>query len=74
MMVEFKFKLPEENDEYETYRQAISMRIALEDISNFLRKKIKYESDGLTEEQYKVYEGVREAFHNILSDHEINLF
>ena len=65
------FKLPEENAEYKITNKAMDTYRVLCDIKKFLRDKIKYGE--LTEEQYKVYDEMRTAFHEMLEDNDINL-
>ena len=46
MKATLHFDLPEEQEEYEIYSKAMLYKIALEDIMNNLRNKIKYEDAG----------------------------
>jgi hypothetical protein len=66
-----KFNLPEENEEFEMASQASKLYYAVSEFDNFLRNKIKH-SD-LTDEQYNVYESVRQELWNNLNNENISL-
>jgi hypothetical protein len=53
-----EFNLPEESEEFDHAHKGSMYLLALEDIQNFLRSKLKYAE--LTDEQVKIYEGVQE--------------
>jgi len=71
MQAQLIFNLPEEQEEFEMASNAIKYSIVLSDIDNYLRSKIKYTD--LTDEQYKVYEEVREQLWNYLNEEGIKL-
>lgn len=63
-----KFKLPEENEEFEVARNGANYCIAFEDLDNYLRNILKYGT--LTEEQEKIYEEVRNKLHEFKRDND----
>lgn len=65
------FNLPEEEEEFEMASQARKLYFAVSDFDNFLRNKIKHAD--LTDEQYGVYDSIRQELWNRLSDENINL-
>ena len=71
MKAKLTFDLPEDKYEWENAIRADAMYAALWDISQDLRKLWKYEE--LSEEEWKMVERIRDKFHEILSDHNINL-
>jgi hypothetical protein len=71
MKATLKFNLPEEQEEFELASNAVKYSIVLSDIDNHLRSKIKHAD--LTDEQYKVYEEVREQLWDYLNQEGIKL-
>jgi len=66
------FNLPEENDEHREALQAGKVLGAIQEFDNFLRAKIKYED--LSENDYKIYESVREKLHNSFAEAGVTLW
>lgn len=67
MEVIFKFNLPDDHEEYEIYKQAEKMNLALWDFSQQLRAWYKhYDKDPSLEE-------IRDKFHEILDQYKITL-
>lgn len=69
MKATLHFDLPEEQEEMRLALKGVDYKIALEDMDNYLRHKLKYEE--LTSEQSKIYEEVRRKFHEITSELDI---
>ena len=67
-----KFKLPEEDEEFKTAQEGGSLRAALWDISEHLRRKYKYAQPS-SEEAHKEYEDIKNEFFSILERYEIKL-
>ncbi len=63
-----KFNLPEERIEFEQACDAGHYVCVIEELDNFLRSKLKYGGDTLTEEQYHVYETIREKLRELRDD------
>lgn len=67
-----KFKLPEEQEEFEIANKGWKFRLALSTYDQYLRSKLKYD-ESLTDEQYKVYEEARAKFWEILQEEQLTL-
>lgn len=65
------FNLPEEQEEFNMATQAHKLYFAISDFDNFLRNKIKHTD--LTDEQYAVYDTIRQELWNRLSEENITL-
>ena len=68
-----EFELPEDQNEYEKANNANKMYMALWDIRQLLRSKLKYNSDGLNDEQLEQWEAMRGEFFDILENNDLNL-
>jgi len=70
-----EFDLQDEDDriEHQMMLKSKDMTIALWDMSQELRKKVKYAPDDLSEDTYKAYEEIQEIFYDILNQHNIDL-
>jgi len=68
-----EFELPEDEQEYEMANNASKMYMALWDIRQLFRSKLKYNSDGLNDEQLEQWEEMRGNFFDILDNNNLNL-
>ena len=68
-----EFELPEDQNEYEKANNANKMYMALWDIKQLLRSKLKYNSDGLNDEQLEQWEAMRGDFFDILDNNDLKL-
>ena len=68
-----EFELPEDQEEYEKANNANKMYMALWDIRQLLRSKLKYNSDGLNDEQLEQWEAMRGDFFDILDNNDLKL-
>ena len=68
-----KFKLPEDQEEYEYAVDAEKMYNALWQIKQLIRSKLKYNPDGLTDIELKQWEFIQDEFYCILDDHNLKL-
>jgi hypothetical protein len=68
-----EFELPEDQEEYEKANNANKMYMALWDIKQLLRSKLKYNSDGLNDEQLEQWEAMRGDFFDILDNNDLKL-
>jgi hypothetical protein len=71
MKAKLTFNLPDDQHEWDNAVNANAMYLALWDLSQELRTLWKYEE--LSEEEYAIVETIRDKFHEILSEHNINL-
>jgi hypothetical protein len=67
-----KFNLPDENTEFRNAVDANKLHTIIEDVDNYIRNQLKY--NDLTKEQVDTYTDVRDYLHNLLDDHNINLY
>ena len=71
MKAELTFDLPEEQDLFEIYNNALKYYSTVSEINNFLRSKLKYEE--INDDEYKAYEKTKEELWNILQEKGITL-
>lgn len=71
MKATLEFNLPEDDAEFYCATKGTAMLNALWEIQQELRKLWKYEE--LTDEQFKMVERIRDSFHAILQDNDVNL-
>jgi hypothetical protein len=68
-----KFNLPEDNTEFLLATQASDMHSVLWSLEQYLRGKLKYSSDDMSEDTYNAYEDCRKQLHNLMENSNINL-
>ena len=68
-----EFELPEDQDEYQMANDASKMYTALWEVRQLLRSKLKYNSDGLNDEQLEQWEAMRGEFFDILDNNDLKL-
>jgi len=73
MKATIEFELPEDIEEYEMANNASKMYMALWDIKQLFRSKLKYNSDGLNDEQLEQWEAMRGEFFEILDNNDLKL-
>ena len=61
-----EFNLPDDQAEYELCNKALDMRIALDGIREYLRGKVKYETQD--EKKWEAYDEVYQQFFEITND------
>jgi len=67
-----EFNLPEDDYEYNLTRDAYRYKSSLHEINEWLRRKIKYESDTLSEDEYKAFCECKDKLVEILNEHKID--
>jgi hypothetical protein len=68
-----EFELPEDQEEYQMANDASKMYTALWEVRQLLRSKLKYNSDGLNDEQLEQWEAMRGDFFDILDNNDLKL-
>jgi hypothetical protein len=63
------FRMPEEREEFYNAHNGVRYRIALTDLDNWLRAKIKYED--LPQEKHDLYQEVRDKLYELLEGLEL---
>lgn len=71
MKATIEFNLPEDDAEFYCATKGTAMLNVLWEIQQELRQLWKYEE--LTDEQFKMVERIRDSFHSILQDNDVNL-
>ena len=66
MIVTLRFNLPEEKEELEMAQKGIDYSIALDNIRNHIRSKLKYSE--LSEAEVKVWEEIQENVYEEIRD------
>jgi hypothetical protein len=72
MKATLEFNLPEDQEYYEEASNGTKYSIALFEFDQYLRTQVKY-NEQLTDEQYKVYEEVREKFYEIINSNNLSI-
>jgi hypothetical protein len=71
--IEFDLHDPEDKREHQRMLKSMDMHLALWDISQEIRSKIKYASDSMSEDEYKAWGQAQEMFYRIINDYTIDL-
>jgi hypothetical protein len=61
----------EDLEQSQMYLDAEKYYLALFDFKQYLRNRLKYEFEGLTDEQYDTIESIQEEFINILNEKRV---
>ena len=69
----FKFNLPEEQEEYQTFIDAFKMHNVLWEMYQWLRKKTKYCADNTSEDTYEAFTECREKLIELINESNIEL-
>ena len=72
MKATLEFNLPEDQYEFNTAIKGGGWKHVCWEMDQYLRKEIKY-NDSLSEEQLRVYEGVREELYGFMNENNVNL-
>jgi hypothetical protein len=70
-IIEFEF--PDDQEQYQMANDASKMYLALWDIKQLLRSKLKYNPDGLNSEQLEQWEIMQDEFFEILDNNNFKL-
>jgi hypothetical protein len=73
MKATLEFTLPEEQVEFDCAVDGVKWMSAMWDLDQYLRKKIKYESEEMSEDTFKAFEECHEKLHQILNEEELKL-
>ena len=68
-----EFNLPEDQPEFNNAIKGGDWKHVCWQMDQYLRKHIKYD-ESLSEEQLRVYEGVREEFNRFMIDNNLDLY
>ena len=68
-----EFNLPEEQTEFKTACQATDLKLVIYDFDNHLRSLYKYADAGMTDEEHKLLEVLREKLNDLLQERNIDI-
>ena len=68
-----EFNLPEDKVDFDLALQGSDWKHVCWEMDQYLRKHIKYD-ESLSEEQLKVYEGVREELYGFMVENKVDLY
>lgn len=68
-----EFNLPEDQVEFETAANSGKWKSAVKDMDQWLRDKIKYAPDSMSEDKYNTYIVCRKQLREILEEENLNL-
>lgn len=66
-ILEFDLNEPDDREEHKRMLKSLDIMLVLWDYDNYLRGQLKYNEDGLTDQQYEVLEKARKEFYDILN-------
>lgn len=66
-----EFNVPEDNEEFEMANNGYKYQLALYEIDQFLRGKIKYQD--LSEAQEQIYQEVRDKLHELTNEYGVSV-
>ena len=69
----FKFNLPEEQDEYQTFIDASKMYSVLWEMDQWLRKETIYCADNMSEDTYNTFIECRKKLIELMNENNIEL-
>ena len=72
IILEFDTEKDEEINLHKTYIKAEDMSLALWDITQLLRGKVKHSPDSMSEETYKEVQNIQLNIHTILNKHGVD--
>ena len=73
MKATLEFNLPEDKVDFDLALQGSDWKHVCWEMDQLLRKRIKYD-ESLSEEQLRVYEGVREEFWKFMNENNVDLY
>ena len=68
-----EFSLPNDKWEFKMANESEGMHYALRDMDRWLRSKIKYAPDSMSEDTYRALELCREQLHEFINENNVNL-
>lgn len=68
-----EFSLPDDQEEYETASNASKYRYVLTELSEHLRRRVKYAPDNQLEEVTLALEGIRDMIYELLRQDNVTL-
>ena len=72
-ILKFDLNDPDDRREHQRMLKSIDMQMALWDISQELRSKVRYAPDSMSGDEYKAWEQAQDMFYRIINEYTINL-
>jgi hypothetical protein len=74
MKITVKFNLPNDEHIYNSFQNSDQYKMCLYDYAQWLRNKIKYKSDELSEDQYKAICECSNKFGELITERNIDIY
>jgi hypothetical protein len=68
-----KFNLPDDQDDFDTAVNGAKWWLAMYELNQYLRSKIKYSEEGMSDDTYKALEETRDQLYKILQENSLKL-
>lgn len=69
----FEFSLPEDQEDFEIFSKATDYYYVLSKYDEYLRSKIKYAPDNMSDDTYKAFQEAREHLRELVIENRIEL-
>jgi hypothetical protein len=69
-----EFNLPEDQEEFDAASKAWKYRAAVSQVDRYLRDQLKYNSDNLQDNEYKLLEALRTRLYQDFQEHDVELY
>ena len=69
-----EFNLPEDQEEFDASSKAWKYRAAVSQFDRYLRDQLKYNSDNLQDNEYKLLEALRTRLYQDFQEHDVELY
>jgi hypothetical protein len=73
MKVTLKFKLPQQQEEFEQTLNAAKFNYILWELDQWLRGNVKYPNENFTEDKIQAYQECRDKLYQLLNENNIDL-
>ena len=74
MKATLEFNLPEDQPEFNTALQGSDWKHVCWQMDQYLRTKVKYAPDEMSQEKYDALEEIREEFNRIMIENNVDLY
>jgi len=73
MKATLEFNLPDDQQEYDLANSGLAFWHVLWELDQELRANTKYAPDDMTDDDYDVYQKIRDKLHELMNDYNVNL-
>jgi hypothetical protein len=74
MKITVEFNLPDDEHEYNSFKNSDQYQMCLFDYAQWLREKIKYKADELSDEEYKAICECSIKFNELITESNIDIY